>query len=124
MENNTANPIKEYYIAYFDILGYKAFFEESPEKAPEFLNTINSAITNIIGYVQTFNDSLIAFEVGNIHIQSQIFSDNILLCIEVGEDITKEKFRIITFMIEAVKMEESTSYPRIAVSDKVINFLY
>jgi len=33
MENNKPSPIKEYYIAYFDILGYKAFFAEAPEKA-------------------------------------------------------------------------------------------
>ncbi len=162
MNNQNPNPIKEYYIAYFDTLGYQAFFKETPEKASEFLNTIHSAITNTIGYVQTFNDSPIASEVGNLHIQSKIFSDNIILCIEVGNDVTKEKLRILTFMgliseiqrrfiieyglflrggftkgkmsvntdyifgeglIETVKMEESTSHPRIAVSDKVINFL-
>ena len=36
MENNTANPIKEYYIAYFDILGYKAFLKELLRKLPNF----------------------------------------------------------------------------------------
>lgn len=162
MENNIANPIKEYYIAYFDTLGYQAFFKETPDKASEFLNTIHSAITNIVGYVKSFNDSPMASEVGNLHIQSKIFSDNITLCIEVGDDVTKEKSRILTFMgliseiqrrfiieyglflrggftkgkmsinddyifgeglIEAVKMEESTFHPRIAVSEKIIAFL-
>lgn len=162
MENNTANPIKEYYIAYFDTLGYQAFFKESPEKASDFLNTIHSAITNTVGYVQSFNDSPMASEVGKLHIQSKIFSDNITLCVEVGDDVTKEKSRILSFMgliseiqrrfiieyelflrggftkgkmsinndyifgdglIEAVKMEESTFHPRIAVSEKIITFL-
>lgn len=162
MNNQTPNPIKEYYIAYFDTLGYQAFFKETPEKAPEFLNTIHSVITNTVNYVQSFNGFLLASQFANIHIQSKIFSDNILLCIEVGEDISKEKFRVIAFMsliseiqrrfiteyglflrggftkgtmsinddyifgeglIEAVKMEESTSHPRIAISDKIINFL-
>lgn len=162
MNNPTPNPIKEYYIAYFDTLGYQAFFKETPEKAPEFLNTIHSVITNTINYVQSFNDSPLVSQLANMHIQYKIFSDNILLCIEVGNDVAKEKLRVITFMgiiseiqrkfiteydlllrggftkgtmsinddyifgeglIEAVKMEESTSHPRIAISDKIINFL-
>ena len=98
MENNTANPIKEYYIAYFDILGYKAFFEETPEKAPEFLNIVNSAISNTLATINSANDSQLASQFANMHIQSKIFSDNVLLCIEVGDDATKEKSRIITFM--------------------------
>lgn len=162
MNNQTANPIKEYYIAYFDILGYQAFFKETPEKANEFLNTIHSVIANTVNYVQSFNDSVLTSQFANMHIQSKIFSDNILLCIEVGNDVAKEKLRVITFMgiiseiqrkfiteyelflrggftkgkmsinddyifgeglIEAVKMEESTSNPRIAISDKIIEFL-
>ena len=161
MENNTANPIKEYYIAYFDILGYKAFFEGTPEKAPEFLNIVNSAISNTLATINSANDSQLASQFANMHIQSKIFSDNVLLCIEVGDDATKEKSRILTFMgliseiqrrfikyglflrggftkgkmsinddyifgeglIEAVKMEESTFHPRIAVSEKIIAFL-
>ncbi len=98
MENNIANPIKEYYIAYFDILGYKAFFEETPEKAPEFLNIVNSAISNTLATINSANDSQLASQFANMHIQSKIFSDNVLLCIEVGDDATKEKSRIITFM--------------------------
>lgn len=98
MENNTANPIKEYYIAYFDILGYKAFFEETPEKAPEFLNIVNSAISNTLATINSANDSQLASQFANMHIQSKIFSDNVLLCIEVGDDAIKEKSRIITFM--------------------------
>ncbi|MCM1132013.1 MAG: hypothetical protein NC340_00920 [Ruminococcus flavefaciens] len=162
MNNPTPNPIKEYYIAYFDILGYQAFFKETPKKVPELLNTIHSAITNTVNYVQSFNDSTLVSQFANMHIQYKIFSDNILLCIDVGKNVAEEKSHIITFMgliceiqrrfiteyglflrggftkgkmsindnyifgeglIEAVKMEESTSYPRIAVSDKVISFL-
>ena len=37
MDNNEPKPIKDYYIAYFDILGYKEFFRNSPEKVPDFL---------------------------------------------------------------------------------------
>lgn len=92
------NEIKEYYIAYFDILGYKAFFAETPEKANEFLNIVNSAISNTLATINSANDSPLASQFANMHIQSKIFSDNVLLCIEVGEDESKETSRIISFM--------------------------
>lgn len=112
MNNQTANPIKEYYIAYFDILGYQAFFKETPEKANEFFNTIHLVITNTINYVQSFNVFPLTSQFTNIHIQSKIFSDNILLCIEVGNDIAKEKLRVITFMgiISEIQRKFITEY--------------
>ena len=42
--NNEPNPIKKYYIAYFDILGYKAYFQENGDKVPAFLNMIHTAM--------------------------------------------------------------------------------
>lgn len=98
MNSYTPNQIKEYYIAYFDILGYQQFFYESPEKAPEFLNTIHSVISNTKQYLQSVNGSLLASQYVKLHIQSKIFSDNILLCIEVGENPLIEQPRILSFM--------------------------
>ena len=37
MEKKNPNPIKSYYIAYFDILGYKEFFQDNPDKVSSFL---------------------------------------------------------------------------------------
>ena len=155
-------PIKEYYITYFDILGYQAFFKETPEKAPEFLAIIHSAVTNTVTYLKSLKESPLAYQFANLQIQFKIFSDNIILCIETGEETVMEKARIIAFMslvseiqrrfiteyglflrggftkgtmsvndeyifgeglIEAVKMEETTIHPRIAVSNKIIVFL-
>ena len=75
INNQTADPIKEFYIAYFDILGYQAFFKETPERANEFLNTIHSVIANTVNYVQSFNDSVFTSQFANMRIQSKIFSD-------------------------------------------------
>lgn len=36
-ENKQVEPIKEYYIAYFDLLGYKKFFQSYPDKVEDFL---------------------------------------------------------------------------------------
>lgn len=40
-ENKQPEPIKEYYIAYFDLLGYKHFFQTHPDKAGDFLQTMD-----------------------------------------------------------------------------------
>lgn len=92
------NEIKEYYIAYFDILGYQAFFKETPEKANEFLETVDSVISNTLYTVKRANNSQLASQYANLNIQYRIFSDNILLCIEVGNDNVIEKARLIAFM--------------------------
>ena len=143
--------IKEYYIAYFDILGYKAFFKETPEKADDFLNKIHSIITNTKRQIQAVNDFPLA-----------AYDGNICFYAKVGNDSSKEKARIISFMgvvaeiqrniiieygvflrggfakgklsindnyvfgqglVGVVQMEESTFYPRIAVSKELVAFL-
>ena len=98
MNNQKPNQITEYYIAYFDILGYQEFFKETPEKAQDFLNTIHSAITKTKSSVQLVNESPFVSQMINLQIHTKIFSDNFLLCIEVGTDILKEKLRLILFM--------------------------
>ena len=45
-EYKSAEPIKEYYIAYFDLLGYKKFFQNNPDKIEYFLQIIHTAISN------------------------------------------------------------------------------
>lgn len=85
MVNSTPNPIKEYYIAYFDILGYKAFFDEQPEKVPELLNAIHDAIRRTTNHIGIANTSPLLHGVAGIDIKAKIFSDNILLCMETSE---------------------------------------
>lgn len=96
-ENKSVEPIKEYYIAYFDLLGYKNFFKTNPEKAGDFLNTIHDAIQNTIDYIQEVNSSFIVGELEQVSIQTKIFSDNILLCLERGSD-PMEYLRFLTFV--------------------------
>ena len=42
--NNKPNSMSKYYIAYFDILGYREYFNENPNRIENFLNVINEAI--------------------------------------------------------------------------------
>ena len=50
--NSKPNPINEYYIAYFDILGYKEFFETQPEKVADFLQMIHDVIQRTNGHIR------------------------------------------------------------------------
>lgn len=160
--NNKPNPISKYYIAYFDILGYREYFNDNPDRIENFLNVINEAINKTKNGISSVNNSFLAQQVGSIKIESKIFSDNILLVSEYETDITKGKTKLVTFMeivieiqrmfvleyglfirggitygdlsinedyifgqglIEAVEIEEHTIYPRIAISDAVLNQL-
>ena len=86
-ENREAEPLKKYYIAYFDLLGYKQFFKSYPDKTGDFLNIIHKAIQNTKDYVQRVNSSVVAGEWGQLAIQAKVFSDNILLCLKSGETL-------------------------------------
>ena len=81
-ENKQPEPIKEYYIAYFDLLGYKEFFKTHPDKVGDFLQVIHEAVSNTIDYIQEVNSSRIEAEIANLFIRKKVFSDNILLCLE------------------------------------------
>ena len=97
MVNSTPNPIMDYYIAYIDILGYKAFFDEQPEKVPDLLSSIHDVIQRTKNHIGIANGSPIMNGIGNIDIHTKIFSDNILLCMEVSSG-QLEQIRLLTFM--------------------------
>ncbi len=93
-----ANPIREYYIAYFDILGYRDFFSKQQEKVPDFLLAIHKVVEQTGTYISLINQSAIAGGIGKIKIQEKTFSDNILLCMEVlNEPI--DQLRLFAFLM-------------------------
>lgn len=96
-ENKQAEPIKEYYIAYFDLLGYKEFFHSYPDKVGDFLQVIHDAISNIKDYIQGIKSSFIGGEFGRLSIRTRVFSDNILLCLETS-DTQIEYPRFLAFL--------------------------
>lgn len=97
MPKETAEPIKKYYIAYFDLLGYKDFFTNNPDKVELFLESIYDAVRDTQSYMQEVSSSPIAGGLGQLSIRVKIFSDNILLCLEVGTS-TLESVRFLTYM--------------------------
>lgn len=97
MVSSMPNPIKEYYIAYFDILGYKAFFEEQPEKVPELLNSVHDVIRRTKNHIGAANQSPIMSGIGEINILTKVFSDNFLMCMEVTNG-QLEQIRLLAFI--------------------------
>lgn len=81
-DSRKAEPIKEYYIAYFDLLGYKEFFQNHPNEVENFLQVIHEAISLTKNYIQEVNASPVGAELGKLSIGTKVFSDNILLCLE------------------------------------------
>ena len=161
-DQSSPNPIKEYYIAYFDILGYRQFFVDAPEQAESLLTNIHNAITNAKSNMIASSNIEYFRDYMNIEFKVKIFSDNIFVCLEKGDDLRVEKARAIFFLeiiseiqrnfiinhnlflrggitkgnvsynkdyifgdglIEAVNIEETTVYPRIALSKSLFLFL-
>ncbi|MDE7298188.1 MAG: hypothetical protein K2N94_05090, partial [Lachnospiraceae bacterium] len=81
-ENRPVEPIKEYYIAYVDLLGYRKFFKNNPDKAENFLKDIHEAIQNTKAYLQEVHSSYLVGDISQVSIQIKMFSDNIFLCLE------------------------------------------
>ncbi len=97
MAISSPNPIKDYYIAYFDILGYKNYFENHSDKVNEFQSMIHNSIHQANKLIDEVNHSLIAGNYGNIQINMKIFSDCFLLCMETT-DMPIEPVRILAFL--------------------------
>lgn len=73
-ENKQVEPIKEYYIAYFDLLGYKKFFQSNPDKVEDFLQIIHKAISNTKNYIQEVSSSPVGGKLGKLFIRTKVFS--------------------------------------------------
>jgi hypothetical protein len=97
MVNTMPNPIKEYYIAYFDILGYTDFFENYPEKVSGFLTLIHEAISRAKEHVDQINQSPLLGTYANIDLKVKIFSDNALICMEASNEPV-EPVRVLAFI--------------------------
>lgn len=104
-DHSKPNPIKKYYIAYFDILGYRKFFEKliknnQQEKAGIFLTEIHNAITNVKANLSQISGVTFFKEVLKIDIdfKIKIFSDNFIICFECYERCYMERMRALYFI--------------------------
>ncbi|MCH5192030.1 MAG: hypothetical protein J1F23_07680 [Oscillospiraceae bacterium] len=72
--------VKSYYIAYFDILGYKAFFENQENDIIEFLHNVVNMAADVIN--KTDSNHIMYSEPFKI----KTFSDNFIIMLEERDD--------------------------------------
>lgn len=89
---------KEYYIAYFDILGYKDFCAHaSKEQIRNMVSMIYDAISGIKNYLSKFNNFSFMSIIENIDIKFIGFSDNFTFAMQVEEG-KYEIYRLLAFL--------------------------
>ena len=77
MEHKTEN----YFIAYFDILGYKEYFEDKDNDINEFLNSIINLVNDIL------NRTTKNTKIFNHQFISKMFSDNFVILVKNDQNI-------------------------------------
>ena len=90
-------PLKDYYICYFDILGYRAFFESNPEEHKKFLFEILLAIGDI--------EAEIRRKQSKVKIEIRTYSDNFLLFFKKENFAKDTALRILCQVIQKVQVK-------------------
>lgn len=93
----------EYYVAYFDVLGYKEAFKKSEDISEKLIESIESSIDlmkKIVSIINAPSDRLMDEKP---EIEYKIFSDNILICYKEQKNIISEYFlasflRLVAFI--------------------------
>jgi hypothetical protein len=151
--NVVKNEIKEYFILYFDILGYKDVFDDDSD-IYQFLRTLNEVVketktnlesaNHVLSYkIKMFSDNfIIGFECNNniddkqylIHIC--LIAGNIQLLLLKNHNIlirgglTKgqlhfnDDFVFGKGLIDAFKLENTAEYPRILIDEQVSKYYF
>ncbi len=98
-ENSANTPLEfqDYYVAYFDVLGYKEYFKKDKTQILDFTKKLYSAINDTKSSLKLFTESLLLGQLGNLKIYHTIFSDNILIYMEATHS-PFEKIRLLTFL--------------------------
>ena len=91
--------LKECFVAYVDILGYRYFFENFPERVDSLLENITNAYQSIVRGLDYINGLHFSEEKIKLH----CFSDNLLLYCEVSDQNSFERTQSLLLLIESVK---------------------
>ena len=90
--------LQNYYLAYFDVLGYKAFFDEEGSDHEEFLKDILGILEYVKSQVNNFPSS-------SSRIGLRVYSDNFLLYIkEESQDKVHDDFNALLSLVSVVAL--------------------
>lgn len=87
--------IKECYIVYFDILGYKQYFEDNEEDY-DLLDAITHIMKDVKNQVKILKD--LGYD--DIHIKA--FSDNVIICVNC-KDLAQNEINQLGFLISYIE---------------------
>ena len=90
-------PLKDYYICYFDILGYRAFIENNPEEHKKFLFEILLAVGDI--------EAEIRRKESKVKINIKTYSDNFLLFFEQANFSEYYALKIFAQLMQKVQVK-------------------
>ena len=89
-------PLNEHYILYFDVLGYKSFFESKPNEHKKFLIDMRLATSSI--------ESIIRQAATSIHVQLRTYSDNFLLYFEKNGVDEYEALKLLSVLARKIQL--------------------
>ena len=77
----------EYYVAYFDVLGYKEAFKKSKDFSAKLIDAIEFSIKIMKKIVSIHNTTILGESTEKIpEIEYKVFSDNVLICYKETKD--------------------------------------
>lgn len=96
---------KEYYIAYFDILGYKNFFEDKENDINEFLNYNINLVDDVM------NNTTKNTRIFNYPFTLKMFSDNFVILVKKNKNIGEFYIvKILTYMLAILQLRFLEKY--------------
>ncbi len=87
----------EYYVAYFDVLGYKEKFKKSEDISKKLVEGIESSIEMMKKIVLIHNNAFYELTDEKLKFEYKIFSDNVLICYKNTENQLSE-LDIVSFL--------------------------
>lgn len=88
---------QDYYVAYFDVLGYKEYFKKDETQILNFTRNLHSAINDAKNSLRALSSSLLLGQLGNLRMEHAMFSDNVVIYMQVTRT-PFEKIRLLTFL--------------------------
>ena len=98
----------DYYIAYFDVLGCKSYFNGDAKAELEFVKNLKGMVNTAVEYAKSINLSSVLSQHADMHVEYRLFSDNVALYMKVG-DSQLEIIRLLTFL-EAISSAQRETF--------------
>lgn len=90
-------PLEDYYICYFDILGYKDFLDKNPEEHKSFLMEVIMSDASIESILRNMNT--------HIELKYRTYSDNFIIFFSRFEASKFEALRILSVIVRKIQIK-------------------